>query len=168
MYESEYLKLSVSAFSNQGGVKSSVLIGLPMLAEVPGAGWVAIAESELQGYSSMYLTNPSGGWSGHTMLSRLSPRLDSSGIAVKGKGSIRSAWRIVMIGDDPGRIIESNAVMNLTSPSAVANTDWIKSGKASWDWWSGSLGADGKPAFTTANMKYYVDWSQYVSSSYAL
>src|SRR5678816_618309 len=156
MYESEYLKLSVSAFSNQGGVKSNVLIGLPMLAEVPGVGWVAIAESELQGYSSMYLTNPAGGWSGHTMLSRLAPRLDSSGTAVKGKGSIRSAWRIIMVGDDPGRIIESNAVMNLSSPSAIANTDWIKGGKASWDWWSGSLGADGKPAFTTANMKYYV------------
>ncbi|MEO6358782.1 MAG: glycoside hydrolase family 97 protein [Ferruginibacter sp.] len=168
MYESEYLKLSVSAFSNQGGVKSSVLIGLPMLAEVPGAGWVAIAESELQGYSSMYLTNPSGGWSGHTMLSRLSPRLDSSGIAVKGKGSIRSAWRIIMIGDDPGRIIESNAVMNLTSPSAIATTDWIKGGKASWDWWSGSLGADGKPAFTTANMKYYVDFAAKSGLEYML
>jgi alpha-glucosidase len=159
MYESEYLKLAVSAFSNQGGVKSSVLIGLPMLAEVPGAGWVAIAESELEGYSSMYLTNPSGGWSGHTMLSRLSPRLDSSGIAVKGKGSIRSSWRIIMVGDEPGRIIESNAIMNLSSPSAIANTDWIKGGKSSWDWWSGSLGADGKPAFTTANMKYYVDFA---------
>jgi alpha-glucosidase len=58
MYESEYLKLPVSAFSNQGGVKSNVLIRLPMLAEVPGAGWVAIAESELQGYSSMYLPIP--------------------------------------------------------------------------------------------------------------
>jgi len=159
MYESEYLKLSVSAFSNQGGVKSSVLIGLPLLAEVPGAGWVAIAESELQGYSSMYLTNPSGGWNGHTMLSRLSPRLDSSGIAVKGKGSLRSAWRIIMVGEEPGRIIESNALMNLSSPSAIANTDWIKSGKASWDWWSGSLGPDGKPAYTTANMKYYVDFA---------
>ncbi|WP_207632579.1 glycoside hydrolase family 97 protein [Foetidibacter luteolus] len=168
MYESEYLKLSVSAFSNQGGVKSSILIGLPMLAEVPGAGWVAIAESELQGYSSMYLTNPSGGWSGHTMLSRLAPRLDSSGIAVKGKGSLRSAWRIIMAGDEPGKLIESNAVMNLTSPSAIANTEWIKSGKASWDWWSGSLGADGKPAFTTANMKYYVDFAAKSGLEYML
>src|ERR1700712_359923 len=43
MYESEYLKLPVSAFSNQGGVNSHILIGLPLLAEVPGAGWLAIA-----------------------------------------------------------------------------------------------------------------------------
>ena len=168
MYESEYLKLPVSAFSNQGGVKSSVLIGLPMLAEVPGVGWVAIAETDLQGYAAMYLTNPSGGWSGHTMLSRLSPQLDSSGFAVTGNGDIRSAWRVLMIGDVPGRLVESNAIMNLSTPSAVENTDWIKGGKASWDWWSGSLGADGKPAFTTDNMKYYVDFAAKSGLEYML
>ena len=168
MYESEYLKLPVSAFSNQGGVKSSVLIGLPMLAEVPGAGWVAIAEADLQGYASMYLTNPAGGWSGHTMLSRLSPQLDSSGFAVTGNGDIRSAWRVLMIGDHPGRLVESNAIMNLSPPSDITNTDWIKGGKASWDWWSGSLGADGKPAFTTDNMKYYVDFAAKSGLEYML
>jgi alpha-glucosidase len=94
--------------------------------------------------------------------------LDSSGTAVKGKGEIRSAWRIIMVGDDPGRILESNVVMNLSSPSAIANTDWIKAGKASWDWWSGSLGADGKPAFTTTNMKYYVDFAAKSGLEYML
>ncbi len=168
MYESEYLKLPVSAFSNQGGVKSSILIGLPILAEVPGAGWVAIAESGLRGYTSMYLTNPSGGWSGHTMLSRLSPRLDSSGFAITGQKTIQSAWRIIMIGDSPGKLLESNAVMSLSPASEVENTDWIKAGKASWDWWSGSLGADGKPAFTTDNMKYYVDFASKSGLEYML
>lgn len=168
MYESEYLKLPVSAFSNQGGVKISVLIGLPMLAEVPGAGWLAIAEADLQGYSSMYLTNPAGGWSGHTMISRLSPHIDSSGGAVSGKGELHSAWRIVMIADAPGKLLESNAIMNVSPAAAIANTDWIKPGKASWDWWSGSLGADGKPAFTTANMKYYVDFASKSGFEYML
>ena len=168
MYESEYLKLPVSAFSNQGGVKSSVLIGLPMLAEVPGVGWVAIAETDLQNYTSMYLTNPSGGWSGHTMLSRLSPRLDSSGLAVKGAGDIRSAWRVIMIAGTPGKLLESNAIMNLSPASLVKNTDWIKAGKASWDWWSGSLDANGKPAFTTDNMKYYVDFAAKSEIEYML
>jgi alpha-glucosidase len=168
MYESEYLKLPVSAFSNQGGVKSSILIGLPMLAEVAGSGWVAIAEAGLRGYTSMYLTNPSGGWSGHTMLSRLSPQLDSSGFAVTGQKEIHSAWRIIMIADNPGKLLESNAVMNLSPASEIENTDWIKAGKASWDWWSGSLGADGKPAFTTANMKYYVDFAAKSGLEYML
>ncbi|MEO5684808.1 MAG: glycoside hydrolase family 97 protein [Chitinophagaceae bacterium] len=168
MYESEYLKLPVSAFSNQGGVKSSVLIGLPMLAEVPGAGWLAIAEADLQGYTSMYLTNPSGGWSGHTMLSRLSPRMDSSGLVLMTKAELRSAWRIIMIADQPGKLLGSNAVMSMSPATSIANTSWIKAGKASWDWWSGSLGADGKPAFTTANMQYYVDFAAASGLEYML
>lgn len=168
MYESEYLKLPVSAFSNQGGVKSLVLIGLPMLAEVPGAGWLAIAETDLQGYTSMYLTNPAGGWSGHTMESRLSPRIDSSGMAVTGKGEFKSAWRVIMVGDQPGKLLESNAIMNMSPATTLSNSDWIKAGKASWDWWSGSLGADKKPAFTTDNMKYYVDFAAKSGLEYML
>ncbi|MEP7280123.1 MAG: glycoside hydrolase family 97 protein [Bacteroidota bacterium] len=168
MYESEYLKFSVSAFSNQGGVKSSVLTGLPLLAEVPGAGWLAIAEAGLQGYTSMYLTNPGGGWSGYSLVSRLSPRLDSSGLAVTGRGELHSAWRIIMVGDKPGRLLESNAIMNLSPAVTVSSTEWIKPGKASWGWWSGNLGADGKPAFTTANMKYYVDFSASAGLEYTL
>jgi len=168
MYESEYLKLPVSAFSNQGGVKSSVLIGLPTLAEVPGSGWVAIAETGLRGYTSMYLTNPSGGWEGHTLLSRLSPQLDSSGFAVTAKGELSSAWRVIMIADNPGKLLESNAVMNLSPASEIEHTDWIKGGKASWDWWSGSLGVDKKPAFTTENMKYYVDFAAKSGLEYML
>ncbi|MFT3935591.1 MAG: glycoside hydrolase family 97 protein [Chitinophagaceae bacterium] len=168
MYESEYLKLSVSAFSNQGGVKSNVLIGLPLLAEVPGAGWLAIAEADLQGYTSMYLTNPSGGWEGHAMQSLLSPRIDSSGMALIGKGAFHSAWRIVMIGDQPGRIVESNAVMNLSAPQAITDTKYVRAGKASWDWWNGSLDENGKSAYTTANMKYYVDFSAKSGLEYML
>jgi alpha-glucosidase len=168
MYESEYLKLPVSAFSNQGGVKSSVLIGLPMMAEVPGAGWLAIAETDLQGYASMYLTNPAGGWSGHTMESRLSPRIDSSGMAVIGKGAFHSAWRVIMIADKPGKLLESNAVMNTSPATTLTNSSWIKAGKASWDWWSGSLDADGRPAFTTANMKYYIDFAAKSGLEYML
>ncbi len=168
MYESEFLKLPVSAFSNQGGVNSHVLIGLPMLAEVPGVGWAAIAEADLKGYTSMYLTNPSGGWNGHSMLSRLSPKLDSSGIAVSSSGSLQSAWRIIMIGSTAGKIVKSNAVMNMSQPTALSDVSWIKPGKASWDWWSGSIGADGKPAFTTENMKYYVDFAAKSGFTYML
>ena len=168
MYESEYLKLPVSAFSNQGGVKSSVLLGLPLLAEVPGAGWLAIAEADLQGYSSMYLTNPSGGWSGHTLLSRLSPNIDSSGLAVNGTGALHSAWRIIMIGSNPGKLLESNAVMNMSPAATISNSSWIKAGKASWDWWSGSLDATGKHAYTTENMKYYVDFAAKAGLEYML
>jgi alpha-glucosidase len=59
MYESELIKLPISAMCNQGGVRSEVLCGLPMLLEVPGIAWVAIMDADLRDYSSMYLVSAS-------------------------------------------------------------------------------------------------------------
>jgi alpha-glucosidase len=38
-----------------------------------------------------------------------------------------------MISNEVGRLIESQIVGNLNPPSAIADTSWIKPGKASWD-----------------------------------
>ena len=83
MYESEFVKLPISAFSNQGGVASKVLIGLPTLMEVPGVAWMAIAEADLRGNSSMYLTNPSASWMGHWFESMLSPSDEDPAVIVE-------------------------------------------------------------------------------------
>ena len=45
-------------------------------------------------------------------------------------------WRAIILGDSLGTIIESNMVTNLSKPNVLENTDWIKSGRASWSWWS--------------------------------
>lgn len=168
MYESEYIKLPISAFSNQGGVESHVLIGLPLLMDVPGVGWMAITEADLEGYSSMYLTNPSGGWASHKLESVIAPNQDNPGVKVAGTLPHHSAWRVLLVGDEPGRILESNVILSLNPPPAFADTSWIHAGRASWDWWSGSIGRDGKPAFTTDTMKYYVDFAAKSGLEYML
>lgn len=159
MYESEFVELPVSAFSNQGGVASNVLLGLPLLLELPGTAWVAIAEADVRDTAAMYLTNPSGSWTGHWLESRLSPDPDDPDTAVTGSLPYRSAWRVLMIADRPGRLVESTVLTSLNPPSAVSDTSWIKPGRAAWNWWSGSIGPDDKPAFDTATMKYYVDFA---------
>jgi hypothetical protein len=45
-------------------------------------------------------------------------------------------WRVVMVGDRAGVIVESNLVTDLADPSVVTDTTWIKPGRASWSWWS--------------------------------
>lgn len=159
MYESEFIKLPASAFSNQGGVKSSSLIGLPLLMEVPGVAWAVITEAGLRGDAAMYLENPSGSWAGHYFESRIAPQVEDPSVAVRAALPHATPWRIVMLAADPGRFIESNILTNLNPPSAIADTSWIHPGKASWDWWNGSQGRDGKSAYTTETMKYYVDFS---------
>lgn len=168
MYESEFIKLPATAFSNQGGVKSSALIGLPLVMELPGTAWLAIEEAALRDYAKMYVTNPSGAWTGFWFESRLAPQVETPEIAVKGTLPHATPWRIVLVADEPGRFLESNVLTDLNPPSAIADTSWIKAGKASWDWWSGSLGPDGKGAFTTATMKYYVDFAAQSGFEYML
>ncbi len=163
-YESEYLPLSLSALSNQGGVASHILNGAPMLMHMAGIAWAAVGEAYLEGNAAMYLENPTGSWTGHYIVSKISPQLkddgkDTHGLAVDASLPHDSAWRVILLGDTPGELVESNVFTDLNPPNQVTDTSWIQPGKASWDWWNGDLGADGKPAYTTENMKYYVDFA---------
>ena len=158
MYESEYLRLPASAFANPNGLSRKILIGLPLLMEVPGVAWMAITEADMRDYSAMYLVNPSTDWGGHYFQSRLAPGDDPS-LAVSGPLPHHSPWRIVMVAGTPGKLIESNVITSLNPESAIKDTSWIHPGLAAWDWWSGSINRDGKAAFTTETMKYYVDFA---------
>lgn len=168
MYESEFLKVTASSLANQGGVKSTQLLGLPLLLEVPGVAWAAITEADLQGYTAMYLVNPGGSWDSHGFQATLAPHLDDPETAVAGPLPYHSAWRIVQIASEPAKLVESNIVTSLNPESQIKDTSWIHAGKASWDWWSGSLDRQGKSAFTTENMKYYVDFAAQSGFEYML
>ncbi len=141
------------------GISPESLIALPFLAEVPGAAWMAITEANLDNYPGMYLKR--SGKDDFTLSARLSPRVDDPNYSVYVRGALQTPWRIVMIADDPGRLIESNLITNLNPPSAIADTSWIRPGKAAWDWWSGST-ADNvnfTPGMNTATMKHYIDFA---------
>ncbi|HUX57792.1 MAG TPA: glycoside hydrolase family 97 protein [Bacteroidales bacterium] len=172
MYEDEFVKLPISSFSNHhdGVAKAAIarIIGLPILMEVPGVAWMAITEADLRDYSSMYLINPSGGWSDHYFVSKLSPNVEFPNICVMGTLPHNSAWRVLMVGTEPGRLIESNVITSLNPPSAVKDISWIHSGKVSWDWWNGYIGLDGKSAHTTENIKYFVDFAAKSGLEYML
>ncbi|UWZ82216.1 glycoside hydrolase family 97 protein [Occallatibacter riparius] len=163
-YESEYVPMALSALSNQGGVASHILNGAPMVMHLPGVAWAAVGEAYLEGNAAMYLENPTGSWMGHYLVSRISPPVsekgnDGHGPAVDASLPHNSAWRVILLGDTPGELVESNVFTDLNPANRVTDTSWIRPGKATWDWWNGDLGADGKPAYTTENMKYYVDFA---------
>lgn len=73
-----------------------------------------------------------------------------------------------MIADDPGRLVESNMVVNHNPPCAIANPSWIKPGKTAWDWWSGSLvkNVPFKGGMNNDTIKYYIDFSARNESPY--
>jgi alpha-glucosidase len=160
-YEDEYVQRQVS------GLHKEWLIGLPFLAEEPGVGWVAVTEADIDNYPGMYLKKSNDRFGMHA---ELSPRVDEPGVAVDGTTPVTSPWRVLMIGDEPGRLIESNIVLNLNPPSRIADPSWIKAGKSAWDWWSGEAapGADFKTGMNTATMKHYIDFASASGFPYML
>ena len=47
-------------------------------------------------------------------------------------------WRVVIVGDQAGRILESDLVDDLAPATSFTSTSWIKPGRAAWSWWSKS------------------------------
>jgi alpha-glucosidase len=160
-YEDEYQQRQV------GGIHRDWLIALPLLAEVPGAGWVAVTEADIENYAGMYLRK---GQARNGLKAELSPRTDQKNIAVETDAPVTTPWRVLMIGDEPGRLVESNIVLNLNPPSRIADTSWIKAGKSAWDWWSGEAApsVSFKTGMNTATMKHYIDFASASAFPYML
>lgn len=45
-------------------------------------------------------------------------------------------WRVMILARSPADIATSTLVTDLSAPSRIADTSWIKPGRASWAWWS--------------------------------
>jgi len=162
-YEDDYLMMPLAS------IRPDYLVGLPLLVELPGRAWVAIAEADIDNYPGMYLV-AAGRPHLRRLHGRLSPSVSEPGIAVQAATPVVSPWRVVMVGDQAGRLLESNLLLNLNPPSAIGDVSWIKPGKTAWDWWSGQYaeGVDFKPGMNTATMKHYVDFASAAGLEYLL
>ena len=155
-YENYYESLPVSK------IAPDRLFAMPMLLEGAGGGgrpWIAVTEADLTDYAGMYLSGVEG--ESGTLAAKLSPLPGrSDGAKVIGKAPFSSPWRILMIADDPGRLLESNLVFHLSAPPAIADTSWIRPGKTTFPWWNGYVleGVDFEPGVNTATMKHYIDF----------
>ncbi len=153
-YESEFRRVSLDQ------IKPTSIIGLPLLVQVPDGPWVALSEADLADYAGMYV----GGVPGvpNALMSKLSPSPKRSDEAVVSSTPKATPWRVLLVNSRPGGLIESSyVILNLNPPCALADTSWIKPGKAAWDWWSGSFArdVDFKPGMNTATMKHYIDFA---------
>lgn len=139
-------------------ITPDALVGLPLLLEHPEGPFLAITEANLTDYAGMYLA----GAAEHpgTLVTSLSPWPGQEEIKVKGETPHVSPWRVVMIGDRQGALIESNLIVNLNEPSRIEDPSWIKPGKISFPWLNGYVvkGQDFEPGVNTATMKHYIDF----------
>jgi alpha-glucosidase len=163
-YEGEYDRIASSR------IRPDAIVGLPLVCKTRDeAVTFAISEADLNDYAGMYFA---GLQNGYGVASRLSPRRDDASVAVRAalkEDGVRSPWRVVMVADKAGKLIESTLITNLNPPSAIGDTSWIRPGRSAWDWWSGPL-AEGiaKPGMNNETMKYYIDFAAEFGLEYML
>ncbi len=116
-----------------------------------------------KGSANFSVSTSSSARSDHTgLVTRLAPRPDGNGLVEIGNIR-RSPWRVLLIGAHPGDLVESDLVMNLSEPCAIADTSWIKPGKCAWDhWWSSEVKMD------TPTVKRYIQFAADMGFPYQL
>ena len=115
------------------------VIGLPLLVKIDNKCYAAITEADLTDWAGMYLKRRKIGNS--TVLEAdLSPLPGNPNEKVKILPGSWSPWRVIMLGDSPGALIESEIVNNLNDPCEIKDPSWIVPGISAWDhWWSGEV-----------------------------
>jgi alpha-glucosidase len=93
----------------------------PLLLELPGGPWMAIAEAAVEDYPSMFLISL------HAEHHSLGGKLMAPAHC---RTPFESPWRVVLIAERPGELLEHNYLLqNLSPASRLGATDWIRPGK---------------------------------------
>jgi len=136
-------------------IKEDTLLDMPALFQFPNNIYMAITEAALLDYAGMYLIKHKG-----IICSQLSPLPGLNGIKVKANLPHKSPWRVMLISDRVGALIESNIITSLNEPTAIKDVSWIKPGTTTFPWWNGTIipdsGIVGGNNFETN--KYYIDF----------
>ncbi|MFC1529079.1 glycoside hydrolase family 97 protein, partial [Candidatus Latescibacterota bacterium] len=164
-YETSFTPETLSDISTED------LTGLPLLVKVSDTAWAAVTEANLTDYAGMYLKGDSTDVG--LLRADLSPLPDGDGVCVKRdipqSDWCTTPWRVIMLADEPGRLIESDIVLNLNEPCAI-DASWIKPGKTAWDWWCCQtvVGEDFEGAMDDRTMKYFIDFAAEYGLEYML
>jgi alpha-glucosidase len=136
-------------------LKPDTLMDMPALFQFPGNIYMAITEAELLDYAGMYLSKH-----GNLLVSKLSPLPHQSSIKVKALLPHFSPWRVMLISDRIGDLVESNIITTLNEPCKIKDVSWIKPGKTTFPWWNGNVVSDtiNAPGNNFVTNQYYIDF----------
>jgi len=136
-------------------MQQDTLMDMPALFEFPGKIYMAITEAELVDYAGMYLSKHN-----NVLISKLSPLPHQTAIKVKAALPHNSPWRVMLISDRIGSLIESNIITSLNEPCKIKDVSWLKPGKTTFPWWNGNVVPDtiNAPGNNFVTNKYYIDF----------
>ncbi len=128
---------------------------MPALFAFPEEIYMAITEANLRNYAGMYLKKQGG-----VLTSQLSPLPGQTEMKIKATLPHHTPWRVMMISDRIGALLESNILTSLNEPTQFKDVSWIKPGKTSFHWWNGDITPDTTfaPGINFETNKYYIDF----------
>ncbi|MDR1609986.1 MAG: glycoside hydrolase family 97 protein [Candidatus Symbiothrix sp.] len=148
-YETRYKKVNLDVEKiNEFGNKMNKLY-LPVVVQSTPATKMLITEADLRDYPSLFLnrgndyenyllgtfekaalTTKTGGFSNYSQLAD-----QTADYIAETSGKRSYPWRLMVISDNDRIFADNDFVYQLSEPCKLAETDWIKPGKAAWEWW---------------------------------
>jgi len=159
----KYLKLSE--------ISESMMCSLPALIDLDNGPKVLITEADLEDYAGLYLRGngneslygkfPAFALADKARNDRDVPVTKRADFIAKTSGRRSFPWRVLIVADKDGDLIESEMVYKLAKPLQLNDTSWIKPGKVAWDWWNYNnlYGVDFRAGVNTETYKYYIDFA---------
>ena len=167
------------------GLNPTYKHGLPFLVQTPAA-YVAITESDLLDWSGMWLVQKAGAkntlelqlappipvqpWpsrtpaaNGDSVAQAPPPLAPAQNGLVVANTPHNSPWRTFIIGRKPHELIQSDLVLNLATPSQLADTSWVKPGMSAWGTWWPNVGRNDLPT-----LKQYIQLAADMNWPYQL
>jgi len=93
----------------------------PLVLQLPDGRYACLAEAEMVNYArTKYVLHPQ---KANTISCSMYSRVDLT-------TPFATPWRVVMVAERPGQLLENNdLILNLNPPCEISNADWIKPGK---------------------------------------
>lgn len=150
------------------------LMILPFLVDLGNGKKLCITEADLEDYPGMFLNNTTDKPSlksvhapypkvkqqgGHNRLQMLVKEREN--YIAKTKGTRSFPWRVFVVSENDGQLLDCDMVYRLASPSRLNDISWIKPGKVAWDWWNdwNLYGVDFRAGINNETYKYYIDFA---------
>jgi len=163
--ERDYKYLKLSTISDQ------MMCSLPALVEIENGPKVLITEADLEDYPGLYLRGggndslygkfPPFALADKARNDRDVPVTKRADFIAKTAGRRSFPWRVLIVAEKDGDLIENQMVYKLAKPLQLQDTSWIKPGKVAWDWWNANniYGVDFRTGINTETYKYYIDFA---------
>lgn len=152
---------------------SPLLAFLPSTADFGNGLKLTILESDLEAYPGMFLQADSlsnilkGVFAKYPKTTDFYPWRKQQYVTsredyiAKTDGKRTFPWRILAITTDDRQMPVNNLVYALATPSRVADSSWVKPGKAAWEWWNdwGLHGVPFKAGINNDTYMYFIDFA---------